>query len=385
MPLSVNIGGRAGRECRVDPATRVARRDPAARYTVTVVQLVPNDGKEMSVSPRRRFATVTSAVAAALVGVLLIATPAQAEGEVDVEIGDLSDSIRAGVMSFDTFRATVTNASNGVISGVFTVVSVSFPGAPAGTIHVQRVPGIDLPAASTGDGTATFTDATPFDLGRDGGSSRRRIDFFLGFSEGVPEGQASITVAAYTGGQLLGSASRSVEVRGGTGATTPANTDPGFVPTFTAGPTYSVAPLTEAADAGRSNATMPKSIYVLGSLLIIMGLVTLFLILRPPGRPLAESGAASGPGRRRPMVWPSGRADGPRSPRAQSPAALGSAGPQQWPAVGRPGPAPQPTLSPPPPQATPQHRAGPSRPGSHTGTGRAVRDPTPDDPRWYQD
>jgi hypothetical protein len=248
---------------------------------------------------------------------------------------------------------------------------------------VQRIPGIDLPTTSREDGTATFTDPTPFDLGREGGNGRRRIDFVLAFSDGVPEGEAEITVAAYTGAQLLGSASRSVEVRGGTGPTTPANTDPGFVPTFTAGPTYSVAPLTEAADGVRSSATMPKSIYVLGLLLIVMGLVTLLLILRPPGRRLAEAGASPRPRARRPMVWPARPADGPRPARAPSPtasgsSALGAVGPQQWPAVGRPAPAPQ------PPPASP-HRPGPPRPGSHTGTGRAVRDPAPDDPRWYQD
>jgi hypothetical protein len=340
-------------------------------------------------STRRRFAARASnllaAVSAALVAVLLVATPAHAEGEVDVEINDLSDSMRAGGLEFDDFRATFTNRSGEAISGVFVVVTVSLAGAPPEAIHVQRIPGVDLPAESAGDGTVAFTDPFPFDLGR-GRNDRRQVDLFLSFGDGAPDGQASITVAAYAGGELLGSADESVELSGGETRTTPPNTDPGVVPTFEAGPTYSIAPLTEAA-AGPASGTVPKALYVLGSLLMVLGLVSLFLILRPPGRHLAGTATVRDPRRRRPMVFPTrpqAAADGPAHPRPPHPDALGAGAAQHWPVVG------------PPPQ--PAHRGGPARRdlgpsgggragerGPHTGATRPVRDPTPDDPRWHYD
>jgi hypothetical protein len=334
-------------------------------------------------SHARRLATVTSAVAAALVGVLLVATPARAEGEVEVEINGLADQVQAGGFQFDDFRATFTNVSGEAISGVFAVITVSLPGAPADTIHVQRFPGADLPAEVAGEGMVVFTDPSPFDLGR-GGNDRRRVDLFLSFSDGAPEGEADITVAAYAGGTLLGSASGRTEIRGGATRTTPPNTDPGFVPTFTAGPTYSVAPVTEAAAAGPPGGTVPKAVYVLGWLLVIIGLVTLFLILRPPGMRFAGA-TARDPGQGRATGWPAGgrSADGPGYPRPAHPGALGSAGQQQWPVVGNP----PPTRRPAPVRRDPQTgtgRLGGDR-GPYTGATRPVRDPAPDDGRWRND
>lgn len=336
----------------------------------------------------RRFTSLASAVAAGLVGVLLIATPAHAEGEVEVEIDSLSDSMRAGDSSFDDFRVTVTNRSDGPISGVYTVVAVSLAGAPADAIYVQRSSGGPLAGEAAEDGTVVFTDSAPFDLGRGGGNARRRMDFFIGFAESAPAGEATVTVAAFANGQLLGSDDDRIEIRG-PARSTPPNTDPGFVPTFTAGPSYSVAPLTEAAAAGSTSSTVPKSVYVLGSLLVAMGVMSLVLIFWAPGRrfagdpgrdgPAGPAGPESGP--RRAMVWP-GRAGGPVPPRPGPPGPPGplGAGPQQWPVVARP-PVPG-RAGPPSGPATGSIR--PVRdPDPRTGSGRAIRDVTPDDPWRY--
>lgn len=343
-------------------------------------------------SLRRRFTTWTSAAAAALVGVLLVASPAPAAGEVEVEINGLADSIRAGDR-FDDFRAVITNTSGAAISGVFTVITVSLPGAPPDAIYVQRAGGGGLPAQATGEGSVSFTDPAPFDLGRGGGNARRRIDFVIAFGQSAPDGEAVITVAAYAGGELLGSTSASMQVRGGTGPTTPPNTDPGIVPTFEAGPSYSIAPLTEVAAAPVGGSTVPKSLYVLGSLLVVIGLMTLVLILRPPG--LHHAGAAAQYGSRRPMQWPEHPrpADGSAYPRPAQPGRAGVGGAQPWPGPAAPPPvgAPRPAVATPP-----GYRSGPPPrdPGPHTGTGRVggdrgphtgstgpVRNPAPDDGR----
>lgn len=371
----------------------------------------------------RRFATLASAVAAALAVLLVIATPARAEGEVDVSIDGLSGSVRAGASSED-FRATFTNESNSPIPGVYVVVAVSFPGAPTEDIHVQRSRGADLPSQVTGDGVIAFTDPAPFDLGRGGGNGRRRVDFFLSFGDSVPQGEAVVTVAAYAAAGLLGSASQTIEVRGSGTRTTAPNTDPGFVPTFTPGPTYSVAPLNDADDLALRSSNVPKTVYVLGSLLVVMGLVTLILIFRPAGSRAARAGARE-PDRRLgpPIDLRSGEALPP--PRPPHPGGFGPGAAQQWPVVARPPARPGPAGHDPgsypgsdpgsypgsrpkrdprahtdgphtsgPHTSGPQtgaprgsgphpggHHTGPAG-GPHTGTGRVVRDAVPDEPPW---
>src|SRR5690606_10696393 len=124
-------------------------------------------------------------------------SPARAEGEVEVEVNGLADSIRAGDR-FEDFRAVFTNTSGEAISGVFAVITVSLPGAPPDAIYMQRDGGGGLSGEVAGEGTVAFTDPAPFDLGRGGGNARRRVDFLIAFGEAAPDGEAAITVAAYT-------------------------------------------------------------------------------------------------------------------------------------------------------------------------------------------
>src|SRR5690606_75396 len=116
-------------------------------------------------------------------------------------------------------------------------------------------------------------------------NARRRIEFTIFFADGTPDSEAVVTVGAYARGELLGSASTSIEVRGVT--TTPPNTDPGVVPTFEAGPTYSIAPIPEAAVTAPPSSMVPTTVYVLGALLVVMGLMTLVLVFWAPGRQFA--------------------------------------------------------------------------------------------------
>jgi hypothetical protein len=337
--------------------------------------------------PLRRLATLASAIAAALVGVLLVATPAHAEGEVRVTIDGLSDTLQAG--GIDDFRVTFTNESRESISGVVAMIAVALPGAPPDAVVVQRTGESGLSYQVTGEGTVIFTDSTPFDLGRGGGNARRRVDFTIFFRDHVPTGECVVTVGAYARGELLGSASVAIEVRGA--ATTPPNTDPGVVPTFEAGPSYSIAPLPETAAAAPPNTTMPTTVYVAAALLMLTGLITLILTFWAPGRQFAEGyaparGGHREPDGRRPMVWPTrAPAAAPRPPRPAYPSEPERGGPlaetaRPWPAVTRSGP---PTAYPRPAGAAPVRDSGPatrygravSDSGPSTGTGRAIRDP----------
>lgn len=338
-----------------------------------------------------RLATLAAAIAAALGGVLVVATPAHAADEVRVTIDGLADSLPTGAL--EDFRVTFVNQSRESISGVVAMIAVALPEAPPDAISVQRSGGADLPYSVGGD-AVIFTDSDPFDLGRGGGNARRRIDFTIFFRDHAPTGEAVITVGAYARGELLGSASVTVEVRGA--ATTPPNTDPGIVPTFEAGPSYSIAPLPETEAAAPPNSTMPTSLYVIGGLLAATGLITLILTFWAPGRRLAEEygpvgGSDREPDGRRPMAWPARTpAVAPRPPRPAYPPEAGRGGPlvespRAWPVVSRPaspsaarprsgGGAPPPVRDPGP--ATGYGRAI-SDPGPSTGTGRVVRDPGP--------
>ena len=86
----------------------------------------------------------------------------------------------------------------------------------------------------------------------------------------------------YSGGTRLGGDSAATNVRGGDAPTrtTPPNTNPGIVPTFEAGPTFSIAPLPKSADFGSDGTAVPAALYVMGGLLVALGGLILFLLFR---------------------------------------------------------------------------------------------------------
>ena len=78
-----------------------------------------------------------------------------------------------------------------------------------------------------------------------------------------------------------------------TPSSTPQNTDPGIIPTFGTGPSYSLEPL--EPEASTPSTSVPVSLYVMGGLLVSVGGVILWLLFRRP-KPLAEVAGYPPPG-----------------------------------------------------------------------------------------
>ena len=182
-------------------------------------------------------------------------------------------------------------------------IRVQLPGVPDDAVRVRRPQGGgELAHSSGGDGSLLFADDAPFELGRHDSQSRK---YTFTFRSNAPAGTATITVGALQNGQTLGSAQGNIAVRQGNGETTAPNTDPGFVPTYGETPSYTVAaPITQAAGPIQTpTASVPKSLYLLGTMLIVMGGLSLYLIFRPPGRtPAPGDRSRPPPGARRPVL-----------------------------------------------------------------------------------
>jgi hypothetical protein len=223
-------------------------------------------------------------MAAAAAGVLLATlalttTPAYADDAVQVDLNGISGNITAGARTFDDFSATYTNKSGNAITNIRAVFTIHLDGLTPDGVRIQawRALGSDLPSESAGEGTVRISDPHSFELGR---NSRDQERFLLQFAPSAPSGKASITFELYAGGTRLGGDSASTTVRGASGPTktTPANTNPGIVPTFEAGPSLSLAPLPKSADLVSDD--VPASLYVMGGLLVALGGVILFLLFR---------------------------------------------------------------------------------------------------------
>lgn len=229
-------------------------------------------------STLRRLATATATVAGVLLATLaLTTTPAHAADAVEVDLDGISGNITAGSRSFDGFAARYENRSDGAISNIHAVFTIRLDGLAPDGVRIQRALGAPLPSESAGDGTVRITDPLTFDLGR---RDRRQSNYALQFTDSAPSGKASITLDLYSGSTRLGGATASTTVRGAATPTTsaPPNTNPGIVPTFEAGPSYSLAPLPKAVDL--TSTDVPPSLYILGGLLVTLGGVILFLLFR---------------------------------------------------------------------------------------------------------
>jgi hypothetical protein len=222
---------------------------------------------------------MTAAIAGVLLATLAFtAAPAYADDPVDVNLGGVSSNAFAGAPTFDAINVTFTNKSANVITNVRGVFTIHLDGMPEDGVRIQRAFGVDLPTESAGDGTVRISDPAAFELGR---NNRRETTYQLQFGSTAPAGKASITFELYSGGTRLGGDGASTTVRGfanPTTKTTPPNTNPGIVPTFEAGPTYSLAPLPQSNDL--ASADVPASLYVMGGLLVALGGVILFLLFR---------------------------------------------------------------------------------------------------------
>jgi hypothetical protein len=297
----------------------------------------------------RRLLAPISALIAALIAALVVlvglSAPAYAASGVTVDLVGLPG--RSTPMLPDTLQVTYINPGNNLYT--FTsVITVQLDGLSSGDVQLQRFGGGfgggggGLASQDNGGGTIVFTDSNQILLP---GRQSHRVTYLLTFGNNAPTGDATVTATADDNGTELGSGSATTTLGGARfGKTTPPNTNPGFVPTFAAGPTYSLAPLPADQAAPLSGATVPKPLYFLGGLLVALGVVTLFLIFRPAARARA-AGVAGG---WQPQVGHAG-------------------GPQQWPVVTRP-------------TERRPYDAG------HGGAGQPVRDPGPGEnlPPWRQ-
>jgi hypothetical protein len=292
------------------------------------------------------ISALITAVIAALVTLVTLSAPADAAGVVTVDVRGLPGN--STPMLPDTLQVTYTNPTNAIYT-INSVITVQLNGLSSSDVQVRGFGGGGLSSQDAGSGTVIFTDQTPVPLL---GRHSQRVNYLLTFGAGAPSGDVTVTVSADDNGNELGSGSATTTLGGPRfGKTTPPNTNPGYVPTFAAGPTYSLAPLPAGDQAAPiSGATVPKPLYFLGGLLVALGVLTLFLIFRPGGRPRAAGLALADP--RTAVSWQ------PQPGRA--------GGSPQWPAVTRP-----------------MERR--SYDGGH-GTARPVRDPGPGEnpPPWRQ-
>lgn len=235
----------------------------------------------------RRVATVTATVAGALLAMLaLTTTPAYAEDAIKVELNGVGGSINAGNRSFDSIAGSYENETDNTITNIRATFTIRLEGLTPDGVRIQRLEalGASLPSEAAGDGTVRITDPHSFDMGR---NDRRQTRYLLQFTPAAPSGEATITLELFSGGNRLGGDSASVNVRGGDPTkTTPPNTNPGIVPTFEAGPSYSLAPLPQSNDLVSTE--VPATLYVMGGILVALGGVILFLLFRRrPGATVA--------------------------------------------------------------------------------------------------
>jgi hypothetical protein len=247
----------------------------------------------------RRVTTAATALVAALVTLLVVAAPARAADSVSVEINNLPSNVLVNVPTYFRVAMALSDRNGQPIPNVQLVFTVRLEGAPADAVHVQKSFGSDLPRGNAGDGTVRFTDTQKTTIQ----TKSVTQTFLLLFSGNAPSGNASVTVEAYQDDKRLGSATKSTRVRGTNGQqaqpptkTTPPNTNPGYVPTFEPGPTYSLAAL-PPDNRVDIDAKVPSTLYWLGGLLVGLGGLLLFLTFRrQPGTAVAPSGANDTPG-----------------------------------------------------------------------------------------
>ena len=241
--------------------------------------------------PLRRLATAVAVSAAAVLTTLTFATPAHAADTVDVNLSGVPGSFTAGSRGAANLSGTFQNRGNAAITSIQAVFTIHLDGMPPDGVRVVRLTGGELNAQSSGAGTVTFTDNNSFELPRNG---RRTVYYALQFTATAPSGKASITLEAYSGGSRLGGDDASTTVKGNAAPVTaspspsPSNTNTGIQPTFTNGPSYSLANPADGGDNASSDAsTVPVSLYVMGGLLIAVGAVILYLLFRRQ-KPIAE-------------------------------------------------------------------------------------------------
>jgi hypothetical protein len=236
----------------------------------------------------RRAGVITAAAAAA---VLCVASPAHADGQVDVSISGLSSSMTAGARA-DSFTVRLQNKTKAEIFPVRTTLVVRLTGLTTGQVRITRG-GFPLANQQSASGEVRAVDTLPVSLGPDGKArDSSSVGYGIQFLLGTPSGRADIGAIASVGSTVLGSTSRSTTVKGGASAaptTTPeATLSPD--PTATTSQDVGFSPLNEPPSqaAVAASSGVPVIFYILGAILVAVGGTILWLLFRP--RPALVAG-----------------------------------------------------------------------------------------------
>src|SRR5262245_14082307 len=238
--------------------------------------------------------------AATAVGVVLagaVAAPAYAEDVIGVTLSSVPSSFTAGSRA-DTFVVGLRNNTNGIVAAVNVSFSIRLNGLTASQVRIHAVGG-DINLSDAG-GLVVGTDPRSLDfLPRQRG---RDVGYSIEFLTGAPSGRATFTASATRGGNIQGSDSSSITVKGGGVApsasasaspTDPATPDTGSLVPPT-GPGNAVGPLANNNQVGSDSGGIPVALYVMGAILVGVGGVILWMLFRQRPEAAAPTGFPTG-------------------------------------------------------------------------------------------
>jgi hypothetical protein len=231
-------------------------------------------------SARRTFSHL-AAVAGAVLVAFAFAPPAHAAESVDVRMNGLDSSMIAGGR-FDSFTTVLRNRSRKIgYQHVQRVFHIRLGGLTPDGLQLARGRA-PLAVEPAGPGAVRAVDPFPVQLTPEGDrGSIATGQYQIQFTSAAPQGRAIVIFEAVSGGQSLGSASDSLNVRGL--ATNPEKTKPVptvAVPPLTPGAQPSLAPLDDEVAGAAGGSGMPVIFYVLGALMVAAGGGILWLLFR---------------------------------------------------------------------------------------------------------
>jgi hypothetical protein len=247
----------------------------------------------MSATALARLAAAVTLASGAVLASFALATPAHAEGEVDVNMSGLNGSITAGGRG-DNFTVRLRNETDRELTFVRRVFTVRLDGLTPEGVRMSGRFG-ELQKQASGNGEVRLVDLIQVSLGPEG---RSRDDdnrtYQIAFTDQAPGGRASVVVSAVQGNQLLGSDDDSVNVRGEDrdDRTTepPTTTEPPLTGSTQPAQTFAPVDGGPVAAVDTSGSGIPIIFYVIGALLVGAGGFILWLLFREPRPALVDAG-----------------------------------------------------------------------------------------------
>ncbi len=266
---------------------RIGCRRAECLRTVALVRTAPP--REVTMPTTRVFARLAALLAATAGAVLTsfaLASPAYA-ADVEVRIGNFPGSFTAGGQP-RSFDASTTNKDKQPLGNVRHFIELRLDGLQPHQIKIAKgaLGGQELQVEAAGD-KVRAVDGESVDLASAGErGSVHRTRYWIAFMSDAPSGRADLTFGAVQGdGRILDTTSRDFAVKGGSGQNNPPTSAPathvGPVPTFTAGPQYSIAPLQDSQNLTDQGSGIPVIFYVMGTVLMAAGGAILWLLFRP--------------------------------------------------------------------------------------------------------